>query len=183
METATATPGELNMVGGPEETTLADVYRRDYGRLVRLSFSILGRRADAEELVHDSFVTAQRNWTKVGAYEDPGAWLRHVLVNACISHQRRAGSEARALALVGSSAERDELGVDVTEPDEALWRAVRNLPRMQAAVIGLMFVDDRSAAETAVILGCAEDTVRTHLRRAKTTLATQLRIPSEEDLS
>ena len=163
----------------PERVDLELVYRREYGRLVRLAFSVVGRRSEAEELVQDSFVTAQRNWERVGEYENPGAWLRHVLVNRCISHQRKAGTEAKTVALVAS--DREPLGIPASEPDEALWKAVRELPRMQAAVVGLLFVDDRSPAQAAAILGCAQDTVRTHLRRAKATLAKKLGTPTDDE--
>lgn len=166
-------------MASPERLDLEHVYRQEYGRLVRLAFSVIGRRAEAEELVQDAFVTAQRNWDRVGDYENPGAWMRHVLVNRCISFQRKATNEAKVAALVAPDP--DALGVPAGEADDALWKAVRSLPRMQAAVIGLLFVDDRSVTQAAAILGCAEDTVRTHLRRAKATLAQQLSTPVEDE--
>lgn len=177
---ATKAPGPTDLGSDDRGAVdLAAVHRSEYGRLVRLAFSVVGRAAEAEELVQDSFVAAHQNWERVRDYQDPGAWLRHVLVNRCISHQRRAGTEARNAAVLASDGE--PLGVEVSEPDDELWKAVRELPRMQAAVIGLLFIDDRSPAQAAEILGCAEDTVRTHLRRAKATLADKLGTRTEDE--
>jgi DNA-directed RNA polymerase specialized sigma24 family protein len=41
-------------------------------------------------------------------------------------------------------------------------------------VLALAFVEDRSVADIASILGCGEETVRTHLRRGRLRVATLL---------
>ena len=51
----------------------------------------------------------------------------------------------------------------------------------QAQVIALMFVDDLSVAEIAAVLECEENTVRTHLRRARQALAARLSLEVEEE--
>ena len=158
----------------PGHLALTAAYRENYARLVRIAYSITGRRDDAEELVQESFITAQQRWGTVREYDDPPAWLRHVVVNRCLSFQRRSGSQARAVALLESHNATPPPDVTLSDHDDTLWTAVRGLPKMQAAVIGLMFIDDQSAAQTAALLGCSEDTVRTHLRRAKVALAARL---------
>jgi RNA polymerase sigma-70 factor (ECF subfamily) len=57
------------------------------------------------------------------------------------------------------------------ERHDELWRAVRRLPPHQAKAVVLHYVDDCSVAEIASILGCADGTVKTHLHRARRTLA------------
>jgi RNA polymerase sigma-70 factor (ECF subfamily) len=51
---------------------------------------------------------------------------------------------------------------------------VRRLPPQQAKALLLRYVDDRTVAETATVLGCTEGTVRTHLHRARQALASAL---------
>jgi RNA polymerase sigma-70 factor (ECF subfamily) len=58
---------------------------------------------------------------------------------------------------------------------------VRRLPRRQREVVVLVHVDDRSVADVAAVLGCAEDTVRTHLRRAHAHLARVLQEAVHDD--
>ncbi len=59
--------------------------------------------------------------------------------------------------------------------------AVRRLPRRQREVIALTLLEDRSIAETAAILGCGEETVRTHLRRGRQALAVTLGLPEDDE--
>lgn len=64
--------------------------------------------------------------------------------------------------------------------DEEFWAAVRALPTRQAQVVALHYLEDRSVDDVAAVLGCAPATVKVHLHRARTTLATTL-APTQED--
>jgi RNA polymerase sigma-70 factor, ECF subfamily len=90
---------------------------------------------------------------------------------------RRRYAEARALARLafGTVTTMPELSADDTE----FWAAVRSLPRRQAHVIALRYLDDRPVAEIAEILGTAEGTVKKHLHEGRQTIIRRLRL--EED--
>jgi RNA polymerase sigma-70 factor, ECF subfamily len=164
----TAPPDGPELVGN---ATFEQLYRRDYGRLVAVAYGLSGSRAAAEELVQEAFLAAHRRWDEIGAYADPAAWLRRVVVNRSVSVVRRRVAEGLALARLGA---RRQLPDTLPEHDEAVWRAVRALPRRQAQVVALHYVDDRAVAEIAVILGCAEGTVKAHLHQARQSLARTL---------
>ena len=51
---------------------------------------------------------------------------------------------------------------------------MRALPRRQAQVVALFYVDDRSVADIALVLECAEGTVKAHLHKARGALAVAL---------
>jgi RNA polymerase sigma-70 factor (ECF subfamily) len=160
--------------GGSElvsSSTLESLYRHDYGRLVALAYGLSGSRSAAEELAQEAFLAAHRRWNEIGAYADPAAWLRRVVVNRSVSVARRRVAEALAVARLGA---RRELPDTLSEHDEAVWRAVRALPRRQAQVVALHYVDDRAVADIAAILGCAEGTVKAHLHQARQSLARTL---------
>jgi RNA polymerase sigma-70 factor, ECF subfamily len=186
---ATDDPGDPALVS---DSAFEQLYRRDYGRLVALAYGLSGSRAAAEELAQEAFLAAHRRWDEIGVYADPGAWLRRVVVNRSVSVVRRRVAEGLALARLGA---RRELPDALPEHDEAVWRAVRALPRRQAQVVALHYVDDRAVADIAAILGCAEGTVKAHLHQARRTLArtlghdggspedaTPLAEPTEEEL-
>jgi RNA polymerase sigma-70 factor (ECF subfamily) len=48
-----------------------------------------------------------------------------------------------------------------------LWRAVRSLPPQQRDAVLLVYAEDLSHAEAALILGCTEKTVSWHLHEAR----------------
>jgi RNA polymerase sigma-70 factor (ECF subfamily) len=71
--------------------------------------------------------------------------------------------------------------IELPRNDAELWRLVRSLPERQAHVVALHYVDDRSVAEIAKLLDCSEGTVKTHLHRARVSLARALDLVSEGD--
>ncbi len=148
-----------------------DFYRAEYASVVRLAYTLTGRRDRAEELAQEGFLAAHRRWAKVSGYDDPGGWVRRVVTNRCISSGRRHVTQLRLIArLSGERPRQPELSDDAEE----LWAEVRGLPKRQAQVLALVFLEDRSVADVARILGCGEETVRTHLRRGRSTLADRL---------
>jgi RNA polymerase sigma-70 factor (ECF subfamily) len=143
-------------------------YEREIRSVLGLAYVLSGSRTGAEDLAQDAFVAAYRHWNRVGLYDNPGAWVRRVAANRSISVGRQRLAEARALLrLGGDRVVLPELSVD----NEDLWAAVRRLPQRQAQVIALRYWDRRSAREIAEILELSEATVKSHLQRARQTLA------------
>lgn len=155
-----------------------DFYRREYASVVRLAFALTGSYELAEEFAQDAFLAAQRRWGHIRDYDRPDAWVRRVATNKCVSGFRKTGGELRALARLGR---RRTDRVELPEADSELWAAVRRLPRRQAQALALMYLEDRSPAEVALLLGCSEETVRTHARRGRQTLAQLLGLLAEEE--
>lgn len=146
----------------------ASFYDREIRSVVGLTYVLSGSRFGAEDLAQDAFLTAYRHWDRVSVYDNPGAWVRRVAANRSISIGRRRLAEARALIRLGS--ERVTLP-DLSADGEELWSAVRRLPPRQAQVIALRYWDRRSTPEIAEILELSESTVKSHLQRARQTLA------------
>lgn len=146
-------------------------YRRDYRSLLGLAYVLTGSNTMAEDIVQDALTEAHRRWDTIARYDDPGAWVRRVMVNKSKSRFRKLRSETKALSVFGNR--RVEL-VEPTERVTEVWSAVRSLPPKQAHVVALFYWEDRSLAQIAEILGMAESTVKTHLKRARATLANQL---------
>ena len=151
-------------------TTLGALYVVEHRRLLRVAFVMTGSMAVAEDLVQDVFVQAHRHRDHVLGLERPDAWLRRVLVNRARSRWRRLVVEARH---VSGRRETDVLAM--SESAHELWDAVRSLPPRQRAVVALVFLEDRTVTDAARVLGCAEETARTHLRRALDRLAKKLK--------
>lgn len=172
------TAGETDGPGPPgiEPTGAGDAgydafARRERPALVAFGWSLTGSLATAEEIAQEALVAAWRSWDTVSGYDKPGAWVRRVVANRASTHHRRAGRESRALArLAGGVPD----VIELPEPDAALWEAVRRLPERQAQAIALYYLEDMSVAETAVVLDCAEGTVKSHLYKARVSLARML---------
>ncbi len=146
-------------------------YAKELNSVVGLAYVLSGSKSAAEDLAQDGFLAAYRNWEKVVSLDDPGAWVRRVVSNNAVSAFRRRTAEVRALLRV----RQPNVTVDeVPHDSEKIWEEVRRLPRRQAQVIALRYLDHQSLTQIAEILGCSENTVKTHLLRAKQTLSQRL---------
>ncbi len=154
--------------------TFDSFYRREFRAVVGLALALSGSRYQAEELAQEAFIAAHRKWETVGRYEQPGAWVRRVVANMSVSLYRRTVREARAVARL-KLLRQDPLP-PLDPQDAEFWKAVRSLPKRQAQVLALRYLEDRSVAEIAEILGCAEPTVRVHDHKGRRALARRLGI-------
>jgi RNA polymerase sigma-70 factor (ECF subfamily) len=146
-------------------------FAAEHPRVVGLVFVLCGSRAQAEEIAQEAFLRAYQRWDVVSAYDDPGAWVRRVAANLATSWLRRRGREVRALA---RTAARRPPVIEAVVADPAFWDAVRHLPRRQAQCVALHYLEDRSVADIARVLGIGEPTVRVHLHRGRRELAATL---------
>jgi RNA polymerase sigma-70 factor (ECF subfamily) len=158
-----------------------EFYAAEYAGVVRLAVALTGRRDVAEELAQESFVAAYRRWSRVSTLNNPAGWVRRVATNRCVSSGRRYVTELRLLTRL-----RQERAVSPRSDhvqDDELWAVVRSLPRRQAQVLALAFVEERSVTDIAELLGCGQETVRTHLRRGRHAVAQRLGLesPGEEE--
>jgi RNA polymerase sigma-70 factor (sigma-E family) len=154
-------------------------YAREYPVILTLAFVLSGSRWAAEDLAQEAFLDAYREWGRIGDYERPGAWVRRAVMNKSVSAFRRRLLEAKSLARI---ARRQTPTVSEMPAQSAdFWQAVRSLPRRQAQVIALHYIEDLSVAEVAAILGTAEGTVKKHLHDGRRTLAPRLLDGQEED--
>lgn len=149
-----------------------DVYDAHYRRLLALAHAATGSWQHAEDLTQETFVRALRHWEKISRYDDPGAWLRRVLINRVASRWRGLGREQLAFGRwAGRAAEETQ---DSSLGDATFWSAVRRLSPQQRRVVLLHYVDDLDVEQVARILECSSGTVKTHLHRARTQLAVLL---------
>jgi RNA polymerase sigma-70 factor (sigma-E family) len=152
---------------------LEDLFRAHATPLLRLAVVVTGDRALAEELVQEAFVRLHRaSHPPVGAATR--AYLRRTVINLAHGHHRhlrvvrRHADDRRP---DGASAD-----VDVVRHDDQrrVVEAVRSLPERQRDCIVLRFYEDLTDTEIAEALGISAGSVKTHLHRARATLATQL---------
>ena len=157
---------EMLTVGMP--VRFEELYRTGYRRVYRLVWALAGPSA-AEELTQDAFLRAHRNWAEVAQLDDPLQWVSRVARNLAISRFRRLGAEARALTKL----DRPE-PVRLAESATDVWEAVRSLPRRQREVVVLCYLEGFTRIEAAAELDVSPETVKTHLDRARTSLANRL---------
>jgi len=154
-----------------------DFARAERRSLVAFAWSLTGDLGAAEDLAQEALEAAWRQWARVGGYERPGTWARRVVANRAAGRIRRSGRELRAN---GRWFGRGDAVVTLDPPDDEFWSAVRGLPARQAQAVALHYLEDRSVADIAAVLGCAEATVKVHLHRGRLALARTLGLTEGE---
>lgn len=153
-----------------------DFFRREYVAMVSLAAAITGSRWEGEDLAQVALTRAHHDWSRVSQYENPGTWVRRVTINLALSARRRRSVAARAtLRLVPPET---APSADSVSGDPELWAAVASLPRQQRAAIALHYLEDRSVAEIAELMGCSASTARVHLHRGRNAIARALEVQS-----
>lgn len=169
------TPQPPNSQPEPE-VSVADFdsfYQAEYRSVVGLGYVLAGSQTLAEDLAQEAFIEAHRRWNDISQYDNPAAWVRRVMINRSRSKLRRMVVEAKAITKIGSRrmAEAEE----IPERSDEVWAKVRALPARQAQAVALRYLDDLGIAEIAEILDCGTETVKTHLKRGRATLARELK--------
>jgi RNA polymerase sigma-70 factor (ECF subfamily) len=176
-EPAAAAPGDEALVAraraGDAEAFRALVERyRD--RVYGLALRIVRSTADAEEVAQDAFVRAWLALPRFRGEASFSTWIYRIAVRCAFDRARtlklRRGREARIeaageAAVPGAGPERTALALD-------LERLVETLPPSQRAAVTLYYLLDRSVEQVAAALEMPENTVKTHLSRARRALRT-----------
>ncbi|WP_018682287.1 SigE family RNA polymerase sigma factor [Actinokineospora enzanensis] len=144
--------------------------------LLRYATTLTCDPHQAEDIVQEVLLRAQQRWSRIGGLDLPGAYVKRMVTNEFLSWRRRRSSRDVSVAH-GDLVELAAPGPDETEwvDDRAVLLAgIARLPRKQRAAVVLRYYDDRSDAEIADELGCAEGTVRSHISRAVDRLRLEL---------
>ncbi len=160
-----------------------------YGAAVRLS----GSRAEADDLVQETLLSAWQSWDRFEEGTNLRAWLHRIMVNGYITQYRRRRRERRALDVDSDPGRRDLFLSDSQQalegPDGGvqyggLGRSLRDaldaLPDEFRAVIVMADLCEMTYREIADQLGCPIGTVMSRLHRARRAVAARVVVEAPE---
>jgi RNA polymerase sigma-70 factor (sigma-E family) len=130
--------------------------------LLRTAYLLLRDVQLAEDLLQTSLTKAWFAWNRVDG--DPEPYVRRILVTTSVSWWRQRWTHETPTAVVPERA--TSSGSGWPEHGDELWNALGRLPRRQRAVVVLRYVEDRTEAETAHLLGCSVGTVKSQCFKA-----------------
>ncbi len=152
------------------------IYERHYREMVGLARLLVSDTATAEDIVHDATIRLHASVQRVRNPDRVVAYYRSIVLNLARNHLRRQGRWRAAESLLRTRASAEAAHHDVERSDRAaVLDAVIALPRRQQECVLLRHysdLDERSIADT---LGISVGSVKKHLHRASTHLATSLK--------
>ena len=166
-----------NVEGAREEVDLAALVETYAGLLFRVVHSVVRSRAEAEDVVQDTFVRVMERRHKLSEIREMRVWLVRIAWNLALDRRRRIRPEqfdvGFAESLVGSELPADK-ALDEAQQMATVLRELERLPKGERHVLLLAAVEELGTAEMAEVLGRSESAVRALLFRARTRLRERL---------
>ncbi|MBZ9761923.1 RNA polymerase sigma factor [Mesorhizobium sp. CA8] len=157
--------------------SLGLLFERHRPQLYAAAVSLLGYTSNAEDAVHDTFLTALARLDQLREPAAVGGWLHAILRNCCLIERRQrrpqiGGAQAEQHFRDMPDDERIETGIETRELRDWVWAALRKLPEEHRATVMLRYFSFyNSYEEVSTILGVPVGTVRSRLFDAKIRLS------------
>lgn len=144
-----------------------EIFVRERGTaLLRVAWLLTGDRSDAEDLLQEALAGLARHWESVSTQGSPEAYARRALHHGAIDGWRRRSVRPR---IVGKPTGQEPASGDAfAESDQRLTlrEALMRLTPRQRAVLVLRYYEQYTEVETAQVLGCSPNTVKSQTRHA-----------------
>jgi len=185
MTDATAVPASTDATTAPASMWTDELIRRYTARLYRAAFRMTRNRADAEDLVQETFAKAFAASARFRPGTNLNAWLYRIMINTFISgYRKRRGEEALVVedsvdwqttftwpVASAGSPEDDVIGRVI---DADVVAAMRALSRRHRLTVYLADVEGYRYGEISALTGIPVGTVKSCLHRGRGQLRASL---------
>jgi RNA polymerase sigma-70 factor (ECF subfamily) len=174
-----------------DESAFTEIMNRHTSRIFAAAMGLLHNRADAEEIVQDTFVRAHRGFARFRGDCSVATWLHRIAVNLARNRywyyfRRRRSATLSLDAAMGEDGDStfSDL-VSTAEPDpaqessrneflEAVERSMERLEPSCRKILTMRTILDQSYEEIAANLGINVGTVKSRIARARERLRRHL---------
>jgi RNA polymerase sigma-70 factor (ECF subfamily) len=163
-------------IAAGDETAFRHFADRHVGRMLRLSQSILGSAAEADEVAQDALLRVWRHAARWdGARGQPSTWVYTIVARLCVDRLRKRRHEPiEAAHDVADSAPSVLEALSSRQEAMALRSAMASLPERQRIALSLFYHEELEGAEAAATLGITVRAYWSLLERARRALRNQI---------
>jgi RNA polymerase sigma-70 factor, ECF subfamily len=161
------------------------LFRRHVGLVSGLAFRLLGRDAELEDVIQESFAVAFASLPKLSRPQAFASWLATIVTGTTIATIRRRRLLARFGLLRREPVQLETLIATTAPPDvaaelAAVYRIIDTLPTKERVVLVLRRVEEYSLLEIVEHTGWSLAAVKRRLARAESLLDVPPRRGQEE---
>lgn len=153
-----------------------DIYRQYKNRMYKFAISILHNNEDAEDVVHQSFLTIANNFDKIKSFSchEMNSYIVIIIRNTSINlYNKNKRNSERSTEL-----DEEQTAVEVDFFNnidyEHLVQIISGLPLIYKEVLLLHYVEEFTVKQISAMLGISIDNVRKRTERAKKLLKAEL---------
>lgn len=146
----------------------------EYADSVRgVLFRIMQNKNDAEDAAQETFFRVYKNAAGFKGESSLKTWILRIAINVAMDFGRRRQRKIAALPLekaalkLPANTQAPHEGMVLREKQEALARALKELPFKQRAAITLKILEGQTNQEIAHTLGVSKDAVKANLHHAR----------------
>jgi RNA polymerase sigma-70 factor (ECF subfamily) len=167
--------------GDPE--AFGSLVARYYDACWRFAYHMLGERADAEDVVQDSFLRA---YLAIGRYDERDqfrGWLFRILTNQCRNYLTSRGRRTKRFV-------QDDIAIELAAApppglapgveDDVLIRALAQLDPLQREALLLKYAEGLEYSEMSAMTGVGESALKMRVKRGSERLRAMLSASPEQ---
>lgn len=156
------------------------IYNDYHLMIFRSAYLMVGNRADAEDIMQETFIAAFNNINSLKNPASLKSWLYRIMTNLVIKNRRRISKEfpSEDTAEIADNAVFQDSAEDVTENllnHIDLKRCISELSPKCREVLVLYYYSGFKVKEIADICGCFEGTVKSRLNRGRRELKEKIK--------
>lgn len=152
------------------------LYEQYADAMYNIAYRITGNQPDAEDALQEAFVKAFR---KIGSFKGdstPGAWLKRIVVNQCLSDLRKKKVVFEPIndERINEQKTENEPAIDEKIPMHKVMNAIEELPDGARVVFTLKAIEEYKFKEIAAMLNQTESNCKVQYHRSKKILSKKL---------
>jgi len=126
-----------------------------------------------DDIAQEAFIKAYLNLSSFSGKSKFSTWLFRIAYN-CFCDNKRA-SKKYASSELNENIVSDNESADSRYKNQELYMAMSKLNQKERSAVLLFYMEDKSLKEISVITGMPENTVKSHLSRARGNLSNHLK--------
>jgi RNA polymerase sigma-70 factor (ECF subfamily) len=163
-------------IKGGSDTHFTHLYERYFQRIYSFVYLRMRNRADAEEVVQETFTAVYRSIEAYRGQSSLASWIYGIAKNTINNHIRRARAQAQRVEKAEAELTRGRQNLDACTPEErlalsrceaALRESLESVGEWHAEAFVLRHFEDLSIDEIAQRVSRSNDAVRSSLYRMK----------------
>lgn len=156
-----------------DRSAQSELYHSYADAMYNIAYRMMANQHEAEDMLQSSFVDVFYNLESYNYSATPGAWIKRIVVNNCISALRK--KKVSLVYMEETPEQSEEANSEESNYDmAAIKKAMSLLPDGYRTILTLYLIEGYDHVEISSIMGISEATSKSQYSRAKKKLRSMI---------